>query len=465
MATLNKVITTSVMILALLSKASGQSNYWVSNSGSDSNPGTEAQPWLTIQKAANSMGPGSTAFVLSGLYDELVTTRTNGTSGSPITFQGIDTPVVGSFRITNHWQVVRGFSLRGTNSVDGPALTFSLSSANCLVQSNVFELTGVNVGQLGMVHGEWGRVPSNHVIMHNRFLHPNYICMSVQGQGHTVASNYFTQTNGWDAIILNACNTVISSNRFDNWSRPDGSDQHTDLLQSFSSNGEVSTNNVFERNYASDCSGTQIGNFEDQAQNNSVANWTFRNNVYDRVEAAANIYCSGFKFHNNVFYKSGLNTGGAIVFKSSVTKGQATNGVCFNNIFVECSSGISNTQFGWYSTAVEITDLVADNNLVIGAGAGTTKVGFTDPNGLNGVDPLFVDPENGDFRLQSSSQCIGAGTNLNASFTIDISGTTRGDEWDIGAFEYAPSGGGGGGGGSSSVRAKSMRIGRIVRVQ
>ena len=54
-------------------------------------------------------------------------------------------------------------------------------------------------------------------------------------------------------------------------------------------------------------------------------------------------------------------------------------------------------------------------------------------------NPLFVDPENGDFRLAANSPCIDRGT-LSEAPTVDIIGTPRPQDQgiDMGAYEYAP---------------------------
>jgi Right handed beta helix region len=61
--------------------------FYVSQAGSNSNPGTRVRPWRTVQKAINSLKPGQTALVRGGVYYEnLVVTRA-GTRTKPITLR------------------------------------------------------------------------------------------------------------------------------------------------------------------------------------------------------------------------------------------------------------------------------------------------------------------------------------------------------------------------------------------
>jgi len=55
------------------------------------------------------------------------------------------------------------------------------------------------------------------------------------------------------------------------------------------------------------------------------------------------------------------------------------------------------------------------------------------------ADPLFLDPENGDFHLTLGSPCIDTGTSVGAPL-FDFEGDPRplGDGYDIGADEYRP---------------------------
>jgi len=57
------------------------------------------------------------------------------------------------------------------------------------------------------------------------------------------------------------------------------------------------------------------------------------------------------------------------------------------------------------------------------------------------LDPLFVDPENGHFKLRPDSPCIDAGTvSIYARSSVDLNGRPRlqGKAIDMGAFEFTP---------------------------
>lgn len=63
--------------------------YYVRKTGSDENDGlTPAAAFLTIDKAANTAAAGDSVYIGSGVYRELVTMDTSGTSGSVISFIG-----------------------------------------------------------------------------------------------------------------------------------------------------------------------------------------------------------------------------------------------------------------------------------------------------------------------------------------------------------------------------------------
>ena len=76
--------------LTCVSAAFGQTNssFYVAATGNDSNPGTLAAPWRTIQHAADTVRAGSTVYVRGGTYEELVTIKSSGNASDGfITFR------------------------------------------------------------------------------------------------------------------------------------------------------------------------------------------------------------------------------------------------------------------------------------------------------------------------------------------------------------------------------------------
>ena len=63
------------------------SEYFVSPSGDDQNPGTRDQPWQTIAKANESLQPGDTVSLLNGRYPGVIEPLNSGREGVPITYR------------------------------------------------------------------------------------------------------------------------------------------------------------------------------------------------------------------------------------------------------------------------------------------------------------------------------------------------------------------------------------------
>jgi hypothetical protein len=59
--------------------------FYISRTGSDSNPGTRKRPWRTIQKALQTLRPGQTGLVRGGTYSEDLIMRRAGTPSAPVT--------------------------------------------------------------------------------------------------------------------------------------------------------------------------------------------------------------------------------------------------------------------------------------------------------------------------------------------------------------------------------------------
>jgi hypothetical protein len=72
------VVVFFVAIVILWSTAALAKDYYVAKTGSDTNPGTLDQPFLTIQRAASVLVAGDTAYIRTGVYRETVRPANSG---------------------------------------------------------------------------------------------------------------------------------------------------------------------------------------------------------------------------------------------------------------------------------------------------------------------------------------------------------------------------------------------------
>lgn len=445
-----RCISVLLIIICCVAGESGlAATYYVSKVGADTNPGSQSLPWLTIQKAANTVVSGDTVYVQSGFYGErVVCNNSSGTENSPITFVANDMVSNYGWSFSKPYYTVQGFTVTGETlpQYQGTFTINPTAQGTKIIDNIISHSTSITyIFGVLMTGRSFGVSPANCLIQNNRILEPSYHALYIQGQGHLIEGNYFTGTKGWDAIRALSANTIYRRNVFENWSNLISNTNHTDLIQAFADNGEIATNVLVEGNIASNCIGAQIGNITDtqSVPTGNVGYWTWRNNIFFNVECAMNIYADHFEFYNNVFVRSGRNTGTVFVFRTSTDRGSAHYGKVYNNIFLECGTDPARPNVGWYGTYVapgapSLEGFEADHNLVIGTGAGTTKTGFNEPHGLNGVQPRFVDLDRLDFHLAEGSPAIGAGKNLYALFTTDFAGAVRDTSlpWDVGAFVY-----------------------------
>ena len=85
--------------------------YWVSPTGKDADPGTQAAPWQTLGKAAAVAGPGDTVFLRAGTYLETLRPTRSGAAGKPIRFVGApgERPLLsGADPLSGTWQPHQG---------------------------------------------------------------------------------------------------------------------------------------------------------------------------------------------------------------------------------------------------------------------------------------------------------------------------------------------------------------------
>jgi hypothetical protein len=166
------------MLLVCVSGAFSQSNssFYVSKTGDDSNPGTLAAPWRTIQHAADTARAGSTVNVRGGIYEELLNIKTSGNAADGfITFRSYpgETAVLDaehfvpggrSAIVTIHdksYVRVEGFEIRNYHTAEHRLTPLGISVMGAgshieLLKNNVHHIEQTFGGRDGPGHGANG---------------------------------------------------------------------------------------------------------------------------------------------------------------------------------------------------------------------------------------------------------------------------------------------------------------------
>lgn len=416
--------------------------YYVATTGSDQNSGlSRTRPWLTIQKAANTMQHGDTTIVLAGTYDERVSVSRSGAAGKPITFEADSgaSVVTRGFQITgSHIQVV-GFEITNHNTTD-PSFygVYVVGSNNLISQNYIHDLCADGIKLSG--NGERNSASTSHnSLVDNRLVHCEMAGIHVEGQDNLVQGNDISATaqypancprrNGADADGMRffGSGQIMRGNYIHDirWGTPENPDPHDDCFQTWG----PASNITIERNLCvwpatSESTINQVSMIE--SRDGLSTNITYRNNIFVDMRQGINVHgANAIKFFNNTFDH---------ILQEAVILRKAPNSQIVNNIFYDVGNG---------SDSYVCTDDASQSGLLI-----TTNDQYM-PSGLPGtycsnashltLDPLFADPTRLDFHLRPNSPMINAGATL-PSVTNDYYGKTRphGNRYDIGAIESSP---------------------------
>lgn len=116
-------IAAVVLTIGITFTAHASSAYYVSATGSDSNPGTSSAPFKTIQKAADTVPAGSIVDVMGSTNERVTVTRPSinfECATSPCNMQGFvisaSNITVNGFAINNIPNVSNGFGIYATST-------------------------------------------------------------------------------------------------------------------------------------------------------------------------------------------------------------------------------------------------------------------------------------------------------------------------------------------------------------
>lgn len=236
--------------------------YFVAQNASgaaDTNPGTEEQPFRSIRRGADIAMPGDTVCVMAGNYAEDVQLRHDGAEGKAITLRAIPRrgAVVERFNLLGSYIRVEGFEITAAQ----PAVAVQLHGSHCEVVANYIH--DMMVGVAGTV----GKPRSDHQVRdyssvaHNRIA---YNKVDHNEYGFMLGGNdWLVENNEVNRLFMFAAGKkyddcdysrffgkgcVERYNYYHGSTGPEIRLAHVDCLQTFTVNGEIAQDLLFEYN-------------------------------------------------------------------------------------------------------------------------------------------------------------------------------------------------------------------------
>lgn len=401
MLRLKQAIGAYILISALLPPlATHAATYYVATTGSNSNPGTSSQPWLTIAYATAKMVAGDITYVRGGTYkEEIIRFRKSGTQSAPIKLLNApgESPIVDCIDASKFhriliehpsgplnpmgWITIEGFEIRncynGIKIISGHDLTIRRNwihhntpgsgilgnGTRVLIDRNTInhnaDIEGCEAGTAPCNPGGHGIYFNGMAVtIINNLIYDNLV-FGVQLNGSTASSTYKPDIHPSPEFALSE-NWVIAHNTFAYSRRGAGV-----VVWGFSCNNARIENNIFYENAATNPTATQGVHFTSTS-------------------------CTGISISNNLFYAS--DSGGTVAFGSGAKEG--------------------------------VHYIHTDN-----------VINVSPPAFVNAPATLPISPN---FALTGRSPAIDAGLQFTMT-TIAFDGTSRpqGRAFDIGAYEHS----------------------------
>lgn len=461
---------------AWISETPGAERY-VATDGNDTHPGTKAQPWRTLRKAAAAAGAGDVVFVKDGTYFERVVFQKSGTAQRKIVFK----PVPGHVPVLSGKKAAQWDGLLHFGGVDH-------------IRFEGFTVTDCKKGQaIYIIHK--GEDPATHLEMVNLKIHKVADSpVQVRGNSHHILVRGCTihdcGASGIDASHfkggrphhISITGNTIHKSRFAGIGSEVADDLVVDGNTVYGCRIGIDIgsgrNNVISGNTIRDCndgialssnSGSHVRDnvvhdvkeamyayFWIKNKQPHANNKWYRNVVYNATWGLWEMNrkskrhgtgpTAGHEYYNNLFY----NIGGNPTYRSPFWF-RGVSGFKFHNNTLHLKPGHNAIELAAGSKGA-----VFQNNIVwVGGKAKVYKIGegstasidhncywraggSAEKKGAHDIvrDPGFVNAAKGDFSLRGDSPCIDAGQSL-GGFKDDLKkrARPRGAGWDMGCLE------------------------------
>jgi len=411
-----------IILSCILTTLTAQNNYFVSNTGNDSNNGlTPISAFQTLQKAADIVNAGDVVNVSNGIYSGFDIRNKSGTNNSPISFLASGNNVVlnasGPIRndiinIENaNYIIIDGFTARDALG-NGDGIRVVLSD-NCIIRNNICD----NNAERGIF-----------TAFTNDILIENNMCTNSLDE-HGI---YVSNSSDRSIIRFNEC---FGNNRSGIQINADGSAGGDGI----SSNPEIYGNILYDNNGGAGINLDGVVNA--LIYNNVIYNNHFSQGI-SLFQQDGSVVSSGAKIYNNTIIVPADGRWGILATNGANVNTEIINNIIINqHVWRGCISLESTT--GFFSNH----NILNDKMSISGDGPDAViNLQTWQNNGFDNLsllaDPLvsiFSNPNSNNYSLRSNSQAIDAGSNtVNSIVQNDIEGNLRpfGANYDIGAFEY-----------------------------
>jgi parallel beta-helix repeat protein len=376
-----------LMALAMPAGTSHAATFFVAQNGNNSNPGTQSQPWATLEFAADQVGPGDVVLVENGTYAGFQM-FTNGTASNPITFRAngnnvvLDRPGSGSDIINIEGAdaiIIDGFIVRNAPRVGIRAVECS----DVIIQNNDIQFSSLDA----ILTGYAVRVQIlNNICGDSSREHGIYVSNSHGSGDNPIVRGNVSYGNGRSGIQMNG-----------------------------------------------DCFAGGDGDIDNPIIENNII---FGNNA----KGISLISAVNYRVANNVIYKNNAGAAG-IHCTDEPGCGNPSSGVIVNNTVHE-------TNIACLRITDNSVDNVVFNNIFIGGvfdEVGSSQIDGSSNITSGSLSSLFVNANQDNYHHAAGSPAIDAGRGSFQSEsppTTDMEGSSRpqGGGFDAGAFEFGSGG-------------------------
>ncbi len=446
---------------------SNGNTYYVAIDGDDSNPGTEAEPFSTIQHAVDIVQAGDKVLIMPGIYnEEVIINGRSGAENNYITLQSYsldDKAVIDGQKSRGHniliasssYIRIKGLELRDPFSTgDGRNILLDYDTNNIIIEDNIMIDPGNQWACSGVLirDGIDGGHPCHDILIQR-----NHITYTGEKRAQRFGVFFWNQGKPGNSVIVIRNNTIIGKGFKDGIGGNSYKDIfiHDNYIEGPWDDGlEIEGDNVnvaiwanFYKNSWSDSMGymglglapVTVGpyyvfrnvfvDFADaglKMGNSSTGTiYLYHNTIYtSRNSRGIGHFGNNAKLNNVVSRNNLVQVGGYVIENGDTDPEWSYCDYDYDNLYTR-----SSTRFAKWQTGV------ADAYTTFGefrAATGYEKHGIS-------ADSQFVDLANGDLSLQLTSPCIGKGIVLPGFNDANSPWPYQGSAPDIGAFEFGGS--------------------------